>query len=133
MEASIEQQHVTFARARQAALPMSRSASLTGRAQTRGTQHPAQGFAAQGKAFHFHQLLAEMVVVEARVTSASQMQDAGAHAIREAARAGLPAAGVCQSRCACLPITKIEALHVPWRNVEQLRGSGTRQVSLYTG
>ena len=49
------------------------------------------------------------------------MQDAGAHAIREAAWAGPSAAGVCQSRCACLPITKVKALHMPWRNVEQLR------------
>jgi hypothetical protein len=94
---------------------MSGSASLAGRAQTRGTQHPAQGFAARRQAFDFDQLLAERVIVKTGVASAGQVQDAGAQAIREAARARPPAAGVCQSRCACLPITKIEALHTPWR------------------
>ena len=44
-----------------------------------------------------------MMVVEAGIGGAGKMQDAVAHAIRQAAVAGSSAAGVCQSRLTALP------------------------------
>jgi hypothetical protein len=49
------------------------------------------------QAFDFGQLFAEMVIAETSVTSAGQMQDAGADPIREAAWAG-PAAALAHAR-----------------------------------
>ena len=43
------------------------------------------------------------MVVEACIGGAGQLQDALPHAIRQAAVAGSPAAGVCQSRLTALP------------------------------
>jgi hypothetical protein len=44
-----------------------------------------------------------VMVVEAGIGGAGQMQDAIPHAIRQATRAGSSAAGVCQSRLTALP------------------------------
>ena len=43
------------------------------------------------------------MVVEAGIGGAGQVQDALAHALRDAAMTGSPAAGVCQSRLTALP------------------------------
>src|ERR1019366_8041977 len=77
------------------------------------------------------ELLAEMVVVEPRIGGAGQAQDAVSHAPGQTARAGPPATGVSQRRCACLPIASFEAFDMARRNREQLRGAGTRQVSVH--
>ena len=74
----------------------------------------------------------EMMIVEAGVARAGQSQDALTYGGRRARRGGAAAAGVCQSRCAALPIARFEPFDMPKRSVEQIRGSGTRQVSLYT-
>ncbi len=80
--------------------------------------------------FLLGQFFAEVMVVEAGIGGTGQLQDALPHALGQAAVAGPSAAGVCQSGCAALPITSFEALDMPRRKVEQLRRSGTRQVSL---
>ena len=98
-----------------------------------GAEQTAQGLAAEGEPFDLTELFAEMMIVETGVARASQVEDAGTHGLGQAARAGTTAAGVCQSRCAALPITGFEALDMPRRQIEQLRGSGTRQVSLDAG
>ena len=77
------------------------------------------------------ELFAKVMVVEAVIASASQLHDAIPYALRDAAVAGPPAAGVCQSCCAALPIAGFEALDMPRRNREQLRGSGPRLASLH--
>jgi hypothetical protein len=71
-----------------------------------------------------------MAIVEAQITGAGQVKDAGARGFGQAAGAGAAAADVCQSGCAALPVTGFETLDLPRRKVEQLRRSGTRQISL---
>ncbi len=72
------------------------------------------------------------MIVEAGVLRASQAQDGLPGAFGPAAVAGTAAVGVCQSRCAALPVAGLETFDLPWRKIEQLRGSGTRQLSLHT-
>jgi hypothetical protein len=72
-----------------------------------------------------------MVVVKAHIFGASQTQDSLAGALGQTAGAGPSATGVCQSRCAALPIAGFEALDMAGRQSEQLRGSGSRQVPLH--
>ena len=82
-----------------------RGAPRPGRAQ-----QTAEGFAAEGEAFHLAKFFTEVVVVEAGIGGAGQMQDAIPHALRQAAVAGPSAAGVCQSRLTALPIARLESL-----------------------
>ena len=89
-----------------------------------------QHLATERKAFHFTELLAEMAIVEARITSSCQLQDASTRAFGQTTWAGPAAADECQSGCAALPIASFETLDMPRRKIEQLRRSGTRQVSL---
>ena len=103
MKAGVEQQHFAFPSARQAALAMGGSASLTGRADPGRAQQTAEGLASEREAFLLDQFFAEVMVVEAGIGGAGQMQDAVPHAIRQAAMAGPSAAGVCQSRLTALP------------------------------
>jgi len=133
VEAGVEQQHLALASAGQTALTMRGGTTLAGRAETGAAKKTAESFATEGKTFDLTEFFAEMVIVEARVARASQLEDAGAGAFGEAARTGAAAAGVCQSRCAALPVAGFEAFDVPRREVEQFRGSGTRQVSLDAG
>ena len=104
---------------------------MRGWAEATGAQQAAQGFAAEREAFLFGELLAEMVVVEPGISGAGQAQDAVSHALGQTARAGPPATGVCQRRCAALPIASFEAFDMARRKSEQLRGAGTRQVPLH--
>jgi hypothetical protein len=115
VEAGVEQEHLAFASAGQAALAMGGSPSLTRGAEAGPTQQAAQGLTAQGEAFDLAKLLAEVMVVEAGVARTGQMQDADAHWFGQAARPGPAAAGVCQSRCTALPITNFEAFDMPRR------------------
>ena len=110
---------------------MGRRASFAGWAEATGAQQASQGFAAEREAFLFGELLAEMVIVEPGIGGAGQAQDAVSHALGQAARAGPPATGVRQRRCAALPIASFEALDMARRNREQLRGVGTRQVPVH--
>ncbi len=55
------------------------------------------------------------MIVEAGVTGPRELHDTGAHALGQAAMAGAAAAGVCQSRCAALPVADFEALDMPGR------------------
>ena len=103
MKAGVEQQHFAFASARQAALAMRGSATLAGRADPGRAQQTAKGFAPEREAFLLDQFFAEVMVVEAGIGGAGQMQDAIPHALRQAAMAGSSAAGVCQSRLTALP------------------------------
>ena len=103
VQAGVEQQHLAFASACQAALSMSGSASFAGRGDPGRTQQTAEGFASEREAFLLDQFFAEVMVVETGISGAGQMQDAVPHAIGQAAMAGSSAAGVCQSRLAALP------------------------------
>jgi hypothetical protein len=93
MKAGVEQDHFAFASAGQAALAMSGSASLAGRADPGRAQQTAKGLAPDREAFLLDQFFAQVMVVEADIGGAGQMQDAIPHAIRQAARAGPSAAG----------------------------------------
>ena len=112
---AIELHQLAFASDAQTALTMSGSATFTGRAEALAAQQAAQGFAAEREAFLLGELLAKVMVIEAGIAGAGQLQDAIAHALRQAAVAGPPAAGVSQSRCAALPIARFEAFDVPRR------------------
>ena len=103
VQAGVEQHHFAFASARQAALAMGGSASFTGRADSGRAQQTAEGLAPEREAFLLDQFFAEVMVVEAGIGGAGQMQDAVPQAIRQAAMAGSSAAGVCQSRLTALP------------------------------
>ena len=103
VQTGVEQQHLAFASAGQAALAMSESATFTGRADSGRAQQTAKGFASEREAFFLDQFFAQVMVVETGVGSAGQLQDAVAHALRQATMAGSSAAGVCQSRLTALP------------------------------
>jgi hypothetical protein len=118
VEAGIEQHHFPFPSAAETALTVSGGTPLSGRAEASGAEQPTQRLAAEGQAFLLDELFAEVVIIEPGVTGPSQMQDPVSDALRQAARAGPPAAGVCQSRCACLPITRFESFHMPRSNRE---------------
>ena len=72
-----------------------------------------QHLATERKAFHFTELLAEMAIVEARITSSCQLQDASTRAFGQTTWAGPAAADECQSGCAALPIASFETLDMP--------------------
>lgn len=99
----------------QTALPMSRRAAFTWRAQASGTQQAAKGFAAQREAFLLDELVVKVMVVEAGIARACQGQDADACALRQTTVAGAAAADVRQRRCAALPIARFEPFDMPRR------------------
>ena len=103
VQAGVQQQHFALASARQAALAMRGSTTFAGRADPGRAQQAAKGLAPEREAFLLDQFFAEVMVVEAGIGGAGQMQDAIPHALRQAAMAGSPAAGVCQSRLTALP------------------------------
>ena len=115
VRAAVELHQFAFASDAQTALAMSGSATFTGRAEALAAQQAAEGFAAEREAFLFGELFAKVMVIEAGIASASQMQDAIPHALGQAAMAGPPAAGVCQSRLAALPIAGFESFDMPRR------------------
>ena len=79
---------------------MSGGAAFAGRAEGLATEQTAEGLAAEGEAFLLDQLFTEMVIVEAGVARAHQIENAGARAFGQTAVAGPAAAGVSQSCCA---------------------------------
>ena len=103
VQAGVEQQHFAFSGARQAALAVGGSASLAGRADSGRAQQTTKSLAAEREAFDLVKFFAEMMVVEAGISGAGQLQDAVAQAIRQATMTGPSAAGVCQSRLPALP------------------------------
>lgn len=115
MQAGIEQQHLSFAGARETAQAMSRSPSFARRAQSGRTQETTEGFAAEREAFDLTELLMEMMIVESGIAGAGQSENALAQRIGQAARAGTAAADVSQSRCAALPIARFETFDMPRR------------------
>ena len=98
---------------RQTALAMGGSAAFAGRADSGRAQHTAESLAAQREAFDLAELLTQVMVVEAGIGGAGQLQDAIAHVLRQAAGAGSPAAGVCQSGLPALPIARLESFDMP--------------------
>src|ERR1019366_30802 len=72
VKAGVEQQHFAFPSTRQAALAMSRSASLAGRADPGRAQQTAEGFAPEREAFLLDQFFAEVMVVETGIGGAGQ-------------------------------------------------------------
>ena len=115
MRRAVELHQLAFASDAQTALAMSGSATFAGRAQSLAAQQAAEGFAAEREAFLLDELFAKVMVVEAGIASAGQLQDAIPYALWHAAVAGPPAAGVCQSRCAALPIAGFESFDLPRR------------------
>jgi hypothetical protein len=103
MKAGVEQQHLAFASACETALSMGGSATFAGRADPGRAQQTAKGLAPEREAFLLDQFFAEVMIVEAGIGGAGQMQDAVPQAIRQATVAGSAAAGVCQSRLTALP------------------------------
>ena len=115
VRAAVELHEFPFARGAQTALAMSGSAAFSGRADTRLAQEAAKRLAAEGEAFDLLELFREVMVVEAEVAGARQVQDALAQRLREATGAGPPATGVCHRRLTALPIARFEALHLSRR------------------
>ena len=94
---------------------MSRGATFSGRADACLTQEAAQRLAAEEEAFDLAELLGEVMVVEAGIAGARQVQEALAQRLREAAVAGPPAIGVYHRRLTALPIARFEAFHLSRR------------------
>jgi hypothetical protein len=82
---------------------MDGSAAFAGRADPDRAQQTTEGLATQREAFHLTKLLAQVMVVEAGIAGAGQLQDAVPRALRQATVAGSSAAGVCQSRRTAFP------------------------------
>ena len=111
---------------------MSGGTAFARRADSGSAQQAAESFPAEGETFPLDELVTKVMIVEAGLCRPRQVQDGLTRAFGQEAAAGAAAVGVCQSRCAASPITGFETFDVPRRKVEQLRGSGARQVSLHT-
>ena len=94
-------------------LAMSGRAAFARRADARDAKQTAEGLAAEREAFLLDQLLVEVMIVEAGIATAHELQDAAAHAWRQAARVGPAPAGMCQSRCTALPVARFKPFHLP--------------------
>lgn len=93
-------------------------------------QQAAQRFAAEREALALDQLLAEMVIVEAGVGVARQLDDLLADGLGQATMAGPPAVGVSQSRLPVFAHALLQALNLAHAQTQESGGSGTRHVSL---
>ncbi len=100
---AVELHQFAFASDAQTALAMSGRATFAGRAETLAAQQAAEGFTAEREAFLLDQFFAKVMVIEAGITGAGQLQDVIPHALGQATMTGPTAAGVCQSRLAALP------------------------------
>src|SRR5256886_515787 len=109
---------------------MSGSTTLARRAETVLAQQTAQSFATERKALALDQLLAEMVVVEARIGAARQLHDPLAHGVGQPAVTGPPAVGVSQSRLPVFAHTLLQAFNLAHAQTQECGGSGTRHASL---
>src|SRR5258707_12436932 len=130
VRAAVELHEFAEASGPQAALAMSGSPALFGRAEAGLAQQAAQRFATEGKALALDQLLAEMVVVEAGVSAGCQLHDASADGVRQAAVTGPAAVGVSQSRLPVFAHTLFQAFNLAHAQTQECGGSGTRHVSL---
>jgi hypothetical protein len=133
VRAAVELHKFAEARGTHAALAMSGRTALSRRAKSVLTQQPAKGLAPERKALVLDELLAEMVIVEARVSVARQLHDPLAHGIGQATVAGPPAVGVCQSRLPLFAHTFLQSFNLAHAQTQEHGGSGTRQVSLDAG
>jgi hypothetical protein len=90
---------------------MSRGTAFARRADTGGAKQTAKSLAAEREAFLFAELFAQMVIIEACVAGAGQVQDALTDAQGQAAVVGTAAVGVMsQSRCAAQPVASLRRL-----------------------
>jgi len=90
MRRAVELQEFAEARGTHAALAMSGSAALSRRAQAVVAQQATKGFTAERKPFALDQLLEEMVIVEAGIFGARQLDELLAHHVGQATLAGSP-------------------------------------------
>src|ERR1039457_358269 len=88
VKAAVQQQHLAFASAREAALAMGGSAAFTGRCNPGRAQQTAKGLASEREAFDLAKFFAEVMIVEAGIGGAGQMQDTVPHALRQAVGGG---------------------------------------------
>ena len=130
VRAAVELHKFAEARGTPAALAMRRSTAPSRRAKSVLAQQPAKGLATERKALAFHQLLAEMVIIEARVSVARQLHDPLAHGIGQTTVAGPPAVGVCQRRLPGFAHTFLQTFNLVHAQTQERGGSGTRQVPL---
>src|SRR5271169_1494817 len=107
--AAVEQEHLAFTSAGEPALAMGGSTAFARRADPGRAQQAAESLTTEGKMFDLRELLAEVMIVEAGVTRARELQDAFAHELGQTAGAGPAAAGVCQRRLPALPIARFQA------------------------
>jgi hypothetical protein len=91
---------------------MSGRTALSGRVETVLAQQPARRFATERKALALHQLLAEMMVVEAGVGVTRELHDLFAHRIGQPTVAGPSAVGVRQSRLPVFAHTLLQAFNL---------------------
>lgn len=91
------------------------SPSFAGRAEAVVAEQTAQGLTTQREAFDLAKLFAEMMVIEAVIARAGQMEDASPQRFQQATGTGPPATGVCQRRLTAVPIARFEALNMPRR------------------
>jgi len=85
VQAAVQQQHLAFTSAREATLAMSGSLTFTVRADPGRAQQMAKGLASARETFDVAKFFAEVMVVEAGIGGAGQLQDAFPHAIGQAA------------------------------------------------
>lgn len=130
MKTGIPKQHLAFPSARQAALAMPGGTTFARGADSGGAQQPTESLATERKAFHFPELLAEMAIVEARITSSCQLQDASTRGFGQTTWAGPAAADVCQSGGAARSYASAYQASQSTLAARQRSRSGTRQVSL---
>jgi hypothetical protein len=110
---TVELHQFAFPGRTQAALAMSGSTALAGRAKAGLAQQTAEGLAAEREALDLAKFFAEIVIVEAGMSSAGQANDGLAHAGRQTARAGPSRVGVRQSRLLpLLPQTFLKTFHL---------------------
>ena len=115
MGRAIQLHEFPFASESQTSLAMSRRTAFARRADALGAQQTAEGLAAQRETFLLAELFAEMVIIEAGIAGAGQMQDGSTDALGQAAVAGTAAVSVSQSRGAALPVADFEAFDMPRR------------------
>jgi len=96
-------------------LAMVGRATFTGRTDAGGAQQTAQGLTAERETFLLSQFLVEVMIVEAGITTPRQLQDAVTGMRGQTAWARPATVGVCQSRCAALPIASFQPFHMPSR------------------
>jgi len=113
-----------------AALAMSGSPTFARRAEAGLAQQTTQRFAAEGQALVFDEFLAEMMIIEAGILGAGQMQNPLAGGFGQPAGAGAAAVGVCQRRLPLFAQTFLQAFHLAHAQRQESGGAGTRQPSL---